>query len=194
MADLVVDARRGDVSAVEELCARYQARLTQVAGSAGSDNPDTVVEKALTQAMLATKGNPMSDTVAFERDVFARVLAAVVPVDELRDDEEEPEPSTIDTHPSGTHWRNVGLRPEEDEEANDAWNRFDAATIGRPDTSWWSTWTVPILGAVVVIGLLVGGALLLVQPGSEPAAEVERPVGAIVDGVRTAGDTEPGGE
>ncbi|MEM9132608.1 MAG: hypothetical protein AAF962_20865 [Actinomycetota bacterium] len=189
LADLVVEARQGNVDAVDELCARYQDRLTQVAGSAGAQDPDSVVEKALTQAMLATKGNPMSDTVAFERDVFARVLAAVVPVEELQDDDEA-DAAPIEMHSPATHWRNIGLEP--DPGTDDAWDRFESATAGRLESSWWSTWTVPILGAVIVAGLLAAGALLLLQPetGAADTVEPDRPVGAIADGLRNASDTD----
>ncbi len=188
MADLVVEARQGDVSAVEELCSRYQDRLTQVAGSAGAADPDPIVEQALTQAMLASKGNPMSDTIAFERDVFARVLAAVVPVDEMLDDDED-EPAPIEMHSPATHWRNIGLGP--DPALDDAWDRYETATAAdRFDASWWSTWAVPILGAIIVAGLLAAGALLLLQPDAGATEVPDRPVGAIADGLRNAGDTD----
>lgn len=187
LADLVAEARQGNIDAVEELCARYQDRLTQVAGNAGADDPDSVVEKALTHAMLATKGNPMSDTVAFERDVFARVVAAVVPVEEVQADD-EPEPTPIEMHSPATHWRNIGLEPNDG--LDEAWDRYEQATSGEPESSFLTTWAVPIVGAVIVAGLMAAGALLLLQPDAEPVVTDNGPVGAIADGLRNASDND----
>ncbi|MEL7158459.1 MAG: hypothetical protein AAFN30_17935, partial [Actinomycetota bacterium] len=103
LGDLVVDARRGDPAAVEELCSRYQHRLLTVAGKAGAEHPESIVERALTQAMLATDGNDGSDTVQFEQDVFARVLAAVMPVEDTRASYGEPETEPESTDPDHDH-------------------------------------------------------------------------------------------
>lgn len=215
--DLVVDARNGNPAAVGELCNRYQQRLLTVAGNAGADQPETVVERALTQAMLAVGPDGTSDTMRFEQDVFARVLAAVVPAeqthapygedpaeaitgddpewaDKTGHDESEiraPE-SESESETGPTPFQRHGVRllpPDADSEHRRPLSSIDHPEIDPRPRSWRPV-ILSLVGFVALTATAVAtGFFLLARSDGPTTADAPTPTGALADGLRIAGRT-----
>lgn len=87
-AALLVAARSGEIDAISSVCNHYRGRLMILATNAGADDPETVVQHALTDALLRIEPVESPSLAEFERTLFNQVV-----VDSDHDDRDGPAPT-----------------------------------------------------------------------------------------------------
>ncbi len=78
--ELLVAARAGDIDAIGAVCGHYRGRLMILARNAGANEPEVVVQNALTETLLKIEPVEAPSLAEFERTLFDRVVVDSDPV------------------------------------------------------------------------------------------------------------------
>ncbi len=77
---LLVAARSGEIDAIAAVCGHYRGRLMILARNAGANEPEVVVQNALTETLLKIEPVEAPSLAEFERTLFDRVVVDSDPV------------------------------------------------------------------------------------------------------------------